>query len=483
MPAFRAGGGISSAGTITQNIRQGPDSTTKSTLVNFTAPNTTVTWNPLDKAAAITLSGGNLTAAGSGAARESARATLSRISGLFYFEVTAVTSGSDPGIGLANDSAALNEWIGNTVNSSGYHGSGNVYYNGISQGAGAAYFGADVIGVAANLTTGKVWYYKNGVLQFGDPVAGTGGASLPTGALFPFFFSESGTGSTLTANFGATAFTYAPPSGFTGWELEPSSATTNITGAVNASFSDSGTVLGIGALTGSSSPAFTDTGTLLGNGAISGASSPAFSNAGTATGKGALTGAANPAFTDTGALLGTGSISGASSPAFSDSGTILGKGSITGSSSPAFSLSATVVGKGSLSGTTSPAFSASGAILGLGAIVGASSATFALSGTQSGSGGLTGTTSPSFALSGTLATAGNTVTAITASATVTFSAAATLTGFALWTDETADPATWTPENPAAGIWTAGVPTPGTWTPGTEDTVVWTPQAVPASSWN
>src|ERR1700688_4047700 len=71
---------------------------------------TTTTWNPSDKSAGITLSGGNLVATGS-ASPASVRSTASRLS-KYYFEVTATTAGSNMAIGIADATYSLGEALG-----------------------------------------------------------------------------------------------------------------------------------------------------------------------------------------------------------------------------------------------------------------------------------------------------------------------------------------------------------------------------------
>ena len=80
---------------------------------------------------------------------------------------------------------------------------------------GATFTTGDVIGVAYDADTGKVWFAKNNSWQAsGNPAAGTNpAATLTTDAPFysglnPF---DSGTG---TVNFGQLGFTYTPPTGF-----------------------------------------------------------------------------------------------------------------------------------------------------------------------------------------------------------------------------------------------------------------------------
>ena len=73
-------------------------------------PPTNSTWNPSDKGANVTLSGGNLTAVKNGSGYESVRGTESKISQRRYFEVTAVAaSGSSINlmVGVADSAFTL----------------------------------------------------------------------------------------------------------------------------------------------------------------------------------------------------------------------------------------------------------------------------------------------------------------------------------------------------------------------------------------
>lgn len=90
---------------------------------------------------------------------------------------------------------------------------------------GAAYTAGDVIGVALNATSGKVWFSKNGVWQGSgsNPAAGTGALQLTSVggqycATFGYaqYFGAGGQSvvGAATANFGQSAFNYTPPAGF-----------------------------------------------------------------------------------------------------------------------------------------------------------------------------------------------------------------------------------------------------------------------------
>ena len=103
--------------------------------------------------------------------------------------------------------------IGNSANSVSYTSdTGNVITNSSGSAYGRSYAAGDVIGIAFDADTGKVWFTKNNTWQnSGDPVAGTNPATtLSTGN--PFFFGVAGeSGFTIDANFGQQPFKYDPP--------------------------------------------------------------------------------------------------------------------------------------------------------------------------------------------------------------------------------------------------------------------------------
>jgi hypothetical protein len=112
-----------------------------------TANGSPVTWNPSDKNANITLSGGNLVASDTGSVGSTyaCRATASFSSGKIYWEVTFgwLTSGAsartqsntpDGNIGVANSTETLTNAIGATTNSIGWGAStGNLTRNNSTQ--------------------------------------------------------------------------------------------------------------------------------------------------------------------------------------------------------------------------------------------------------------------------------------------------------------------------------------------------------------
>ena len=167
---------------------------------------TYATWNPLDKNANVTLSNGNLTAAIS--TGTNVRSIVGVSTGKWYWEVH-IDAGSMPFfVGVVTSSATLNSHTGADAYGWGYYGyNGDKFHGGSNLGYGAAYRTGDTIGVALDMDSGALTFYKNGASQ---GVAFTG----ITGTLYAGLgIGTSGT-FTYTANFGATAFTYSPPSGY-----------------------------------------------------------------------------------------------------------------------------------------------------------------------------------------------------------------------------------------------------------------------------
>jgi len=188
-------------------------------------------WNSADKASDITLSDGDLTVSGNSSGF--VRTVDGKSSGKWYWEITISARGDydSPRIGIATIGADRDDDLGKTdswvfygydatksirmTNSNSYF-----YCGGISV--------SDIIGTALDLDAGKIWWSINGVwCEGGDPAAGTGEAySGISGTIHPAHQPASPS-STCTANFGNSALTYSPPSGFTagfGEEVPPPTA-------------------------------------------------------------------------------------------------------------------------------------------------------------------------------------------------------------------------------------------------------------------
>lgn len=180
------------------------------------------TWNPSDKSASITLSGGNLVAASS-SSLTGARAIDRQVSGKFYWEVTANTwAFSSSAVGLAWQAWPLNVSI-TTAFTCGVNRNGTLLSDGVASGvAFGTIANASVICIAVDLVARLLWVRIGAAGNWNNnasfsPAAGTGGVSISLGAgvpAYPIVYFAGGS-EQVTANFGDSAFTGAVPSGFT----------------------------------------------------------------------------------------------------------------------------------------------------------------------------------------------------------------------------------------------------------------------------
>lgn len=171
------------------------------------------TWNSADKNANITLSGGDLIATAAAIANFfAARATVGKSIGKFYMEQTVSAVGGLVQLGVMRSTASIanGSYVGFDVNGWGYNSNGNVVNNSSNIATYATYTTADVIGMCFSPSLGKLWFSKNGVWQSGDPSAESGGITITSAvAWFPAFGGNNS--GAAVANFGRTAFAYAPP--------------------------------------------------------------------------------------------------------------------------------------------------------------------------------------------------------------------------------------------------------------------------------
>ncbi len=166
-------------------------------------------WDPANTDTGTTLTNGNLTATvTTGGAWTSTRSTPGQLTGKWYWEITVVASsgGSFTRIGVTNASALT--VLGSDGNSWGYECNGDKGHAGSDVAYGATFINGDVIGVALDLDDGTLTFFKNGVSQGVAFSTGLTGAMLYPGAT-GYSLNDA-----VTANFGASNFAYAPPSGF-----------------------------------------------------------------------------------------------------------------------------------------------------------------------------------------------------------------------------------------------------------------------------
>lgn len=183
-----------------------------------------VTWNPADKHANVALINGNLTMQPAASLGGSARATISKNTGMFYMEIVSgsTTSNATFSIGVCDSTQNLASGIGITVGNNAaisIASTGNVLRGGSSQGSAmSSWINGDVIQIAVNIGAGKFYVRKNNGSwgNSGNPVAGTGGYSFtPGAATFPAGSVVNLT--SQTARFSSSSWTGVAPAGYGEW--------------------------------------------------------------------------------------------------------------------------------------------------------------------------------------------------------------------------------------------------------------------------
>jgi hypothetical protein len=188
-------------------------------------------WDFGKKSGAITLSNANLTATGSGSAEgTSVLSTVGYQAGKHYFEITVTTGDAGAGnigIGFANSTytPGTGDYLGEGGARSLAFWSGNTTFGAANFGIGT-YTTGDVIGVAVDFASTRMWMRKNGGLwnnnASADPANNTTGAITDAGGILLtgtacYAAIELEGAYALTANFGGTAYGTAAPSGFGDW--------------------------------------------------------------------------------------------------------------------------------------------------------------------------------------------------------------------------------------------------------------------------
>lgn len=165
---------------------------------------TYTTWNPSDKIAGTVLSNGNLTTT-----QGLVRSIAGKSSGKWYWEISFSGTATFMVVGIAKSAwpIATAAFVGDDSNSWGYYTNGNKYTGGAPTAYdGTGYNNSAIIGVALDMDAGTLTFYKNGASQ-GTAFTGLSGTMYAA-------VGQDGYPGTITANFGATAFTYSPPGGF-----------------------------------------------------------------------------------------------------------------------------------------------------------------------------------------------------------------------------------------------------------------------------
>lgn len=182
------------------------------------------TWNPSDKSASITLSGGNLIATGTAVAG-GVRGTTSQATGQkLYFElvVSGVTPGASSRPGFANAGMSLVATLGSNTGGVGWNpNTGGVVCNGAVIGTAVTLAATDTAGFALDFVNNKIWVRKNGGIWnnsgTADPTSNVGGFTMTGLGTGPWFICWLNNSTNLTA-FTMSPAPASPPSGFSDWD-------------------------------------------------------------------------------------------------------------------------------------------------------------------------------------------------------------------------------------------------------------------------
>lgn len=246
--AFGIGGGAESAGNIVADgtllslsvdgVAWGPSgggttivtgvgtAAATSSAAGIAASGAAETWSPTAKNSNVILSNGNKTAASDGTPASThfaGRGVTAITAGQKrYGEFTVTNSGTfasnDSGVGICNASQTFadNSFLGSTPNGYGYFNGGDVYNNSSAIASIGNWSATTTICIAVD-SGNKVWWrigagnWNNSPTD--NPATGAGGINIS--ALGDCFFAYNvRNAGALTANFGATAFAFTPPAGF-----------------------------------------------------------------------------------------------------------------------------------------------------------------------------------------------------------------------------------------------------------------------------
>lgn len=198
--------------TATNSIGTSTPSPASNSVTPSAAAYTTL--NASDKASGITLSNGDLTAAAT-AGFKSVRGIKSYTTGKHYYEYK-ITIGTAGLCGVGRSDAVLTNFPGSSAYGYGYNTDGKLYFSNAAVQTNSTYTTNDWIGVALDLDNFTIQFYKNGVAQGTAQLLKNidSGAFIAGTPLLPMI---AGNSSTILTNFGAAAWAFAPPAGYTGW--------------------------------------------------------------------------------------------------------------------------------------------------------------------------------------------------------------------------------------------------------------------------
>jgi hypothetical protein len=154
-----------------------------------------------------TITNGNLQTSGTTVNQVGAHSTIGVSSGKWYVEgIMTANAGGQPRFGVNGGTQQLGASGASYLNDGGKELNGN--YNATY---GSSWTTNDVIGIALDMDTGEITFYKNGTSQ---GVAYTGITSSVSSTLFFSCQNNASGTTTFVLNFGQQPFVYTPPTGF-----------------------------------------------------------------------------------------------------------------------------------------------------------------------------------------------------------------------------------------------------------------------------
>lgn len=195
-------------------------------VLAFASGAAATTWDPANKSSKITLSGGDLVATQNSTGVAGVRSVANHSTGKYYMECTLTTKtggADDDGVGVVNASFTLGgSYVGSTNNGAAVYDGGSVYRSSGVVATIASFATGNVVCMAIDTTARLAWWRTNGGNWnnngAADPATGANGIdiSVVTGALYAAVEADT-VNAVWTANFGATAYAQAVPSGYGNW--------------------------------------------------------------------------------------------------------------------------------------------------------------------------------------------------------------------------------------------------------------------------
>jgi len=183
------------------------------------------TWDPAKQGGSVTLSGGDLVVNVPVGLSRCGISTVGETSGKWYWEIVWSTGVTYGFVGIALSTVNLNQFLGGNNAGWGYYYTGDRWHTppGL-QGYGTGFTDGEVVGVALDMDNGAV-YFRNssGWVGGGIPWSGSAkiGAAYSTGLSGNTIYAAWGIGDSnaqpgiqVSANFGASPFTYSVPYGY-----------------------------------------------------------------------------------------------------------------------------------------------------------------------------------------------------------------------------------------------------------------------------